>query len=800
MAGLLKTVSDAAASTWWALRGLRRRPVQNMLQSQRRLRQPEPDGSFLPPDYNIIFSPNPDPVQAAFGSHLDNDLERFWEQVVLFAFITDRKVQAVDVTRKPLLYLLASVGRGKTLFLREAAHYVCRAVEHNPILENAVVMGISFNGSFRLLDEELQCVKYERGYYLLLLVRILFCELAYFGAAPRQLFTQFVEGFYMDLDAGRFSVTDVRNEVRALFLNKARRGGPSSKLVLFVDEINNLLTTQVGARVCGSLGMDVRYPVRSEACSLTDLAGGVSVMTSLEAGLMLDEQTVSGRSARVVQEIEPPPFHLLVSLMFRALSERQRDPRDSRYLIMSIGAKRTSMKLLECAEIYAVASGSTWRTAINVFIMLSVAAKLDFLEIMQAVDIRSSVGLLDRTPSNPLPNDLWSTSPAFRDAVLASTILSQNVRADTFVLPRASGTKASAAAAATMLDIKPATWSDATVDDKAREELAKEKFSVGQLRAEEDLCYGDVRALGLVTAGGNRIFQPELTCLSLAMAVSEPREPSILWDAFVCVMQVVSEKGEPVNNQAAAGKTDQVAAGMADQSVAKLMGVRWEQFVLRWEGMHSIARSFHEPKYSAITLRELYGGGATYVGDCNLLQDELVNAAVARKVVKKLRGKNVDGSDRLETVTALLSSSYSREERCKTVYELPTNCPCFDGAFFFETRDGEVVVWVQTKTRGAAAFPANNVPAILKALNERKTELISLFGGQEQYDYWLSRSCYLYVLDNDLASSEDVMENGDWTQRSIVRTRGDLVQLFGRTFVSAGRLVRLLDEAGLGAQ
>lgn len=66
-----------------------------------------------------------------------------------------------------------------------------------------------------------------------------------------------------------------------------------------------------------------------------------------------------------------------------------------------------------------------------------------------------------------------------------------------------------------MPDVNPATWSDATVNDKAREELGREKFLLGQLRALEDLCYDDVRALGLITAGGDRIFQPELTCLSL---------------------------------------------------------------------------------------------------------------------------------------------------------------------------------------------------------------------------------------------------------------------------------------------
>lgn len=375
---------------------------------------------------------------------------------------------------------------------------------------------------------------------------------------------------------------------------------------------------------------------------------------------MVAEQTVSGRSAQVVPEIEPPPFHALVGLIVRALSERQRDSCDSRHLMMSIGAKRTSMKLVDCAEFYAVASGITWRTAIHVLIMLSTEIEMEFLDIVRVVHIRSSVGLLGGTPGNPRLSDLWSTTPAFRDAVLASTVLSQEAKADALVLPRASGTRVSATTA--MPDVNPVTWSDATVNDKAREELGREKFLLGQLRALEDLCYDDVRALGLVTAGGDTIFQPELTCLSLALAVSKRHEPSNLWDAFVRVMQVLSGTDEGVSNHAAASKTDQAAQ--------KLMGARWEQFVMRWEGMHSIARGFHVTKYSAITLRELFGGGAAYVGECHLL-DELVNAAVARTAVKKLRGKNVDGADRLETVAALLSSSFSREERCETVYERP---------------------------------------------------------------------------------------------------------------------------------
>lgn len=256
-------------------------------------------------------------------------------------------------------------------------------------------------------------------------------------------------------------------------------------------------------------------------------------------------------------------------------------------------------------------------------------------------------------------------------------------------------------------------------------------------------------------------------------------------------MQVVSKKNISQHDQAAAVETD--------RALQKQIGARWEQFFLRWEQMHSIARCSHAPEYSAIKLRDLYGGGAAYVGKGDLLQDKRVNAAVAHTEVEKLRGAAVSDGERLETVAELLSRPYGHEEWCKTVYELPTNCPCFDGAIFFKALDGdgEVVIWVQFKIRGATALPASNIPAILTALNARKAELIKMLGGREQYDFWLPRSCYLYVLDNDLADAGDIVEGGYWTERSIIRTRGDLFDLFERTFGSVGRLVRLLCDAGI---
>eukprot|EP00170_Pyropia_yezoensis_P001629 contig_7059_g1633 len=809
VAGVLDGLSKALKRSWSWLRH-RRSPVERVLASQRRLRPPQPDGAITPPDYDTIFQPTPAPALDGSLTGLERQLAQFWQTVAILGFVSAAGNITDGNTRKPLLYLLASVGRGKTLFLRAAARYITSSPSVPRTLGSVVVLAVSFNGSFSLRVVEKYCTTISDGYYLLLYVRILYCELAYLGSRPASSFEEFLETFYEQLKAKKFSLEDVRAEVRNLFMRKAGRGGTGSKVLLFVDELNCLWTSSLGQELCAALRMDLRYPIRSEACALTDVAGGVTLMTSLESGLMLAEQTASGRVAEVVQEIEPPSLPLLVGLMSLALWQRQQGSASPNEVILSVGSKRHKMKVVDCAEIYALAVVSNWRAATVAFLTLLHIEKLDFLDVMRAVRTNSSTGLIAPTSTTGLPRDLWSTTPAFRDAVLVATILSKNVAADDFVLPRALSTVAGAESGAPPIS-ELAKEPSAIDKEHARQNEAKKKYELGRMRKEEDLLWGDVRALGLITAGGDSAFSPVLTSASLTNAVDRPRAATPLWRAFESIIRVVSEKAYP---QGGGDSHHSSPMQLANNRSKRLVGVRWEQFFFRWAHLHSIARSFEERTYAAITLRELFGTGATSVGDSTLLQRVLVDAAVAQTEVRKLRGQSVSPGERPETVAALLSESYSDDERCSVVFELPNNCPCFDGAIFLKVRgkrngllrDGVVVVWVQTKIRGATVLPSNNVPAILKALEERKAELIELFGGQERYDYWLPRSCYLHVLDNELtnelgenpkADNLQVVTYSDWAERSIVRSRPDFEGLFGETFCNAGRLLGLLGEAGL---
>lgn len=326
----------------------------------------------------------------------------------------------------------------------------------------------------------------------------------------------------------------------------------------------------------------------------------------------------------------------------------------------------------------------------------------------------------------------------------------------------------------------------------------------------EGLLWGDVRALGLITAGADSAFSHVLSCASVISAVDRPRAAAPLWRAFESIIPVV-----PEDYPQRGGDSDRSSSTQrANKQFTRLVGVRWEQFFFRWAHLFSIARSFEQRTYSATTLRELCGTGATSAGDSTLLHRVLVDATVAQTEVWKLRGESVSPGERPETVAALLSQSFSEDERCGVVYELSNNCPCFVGAIFLKVRenrngllrDGVVVVWVQTKIRVLAVLPNNKVPATLKAWEDRKAELIDLFGGHERYDYWLPRSCYLHVLDNALgnelgenrkADNSKVVTYCDWAERSIGRSRPDFEGLFGEAFCHAGRLLGLLGEASL---
>lgn len=111
-----------------------------------------------------------------------------------------------------------------------------------------------------------------------------------------------------------------------------------------------------------------------------------------------------------------------------------------------------------------------------------------------------------------------------------------------------------------------------------------------------------------------------------------------------------------------------------------------------------------------------------------------------------------------------------------------------DGVFFLVRPDGPVVFWVQAEKRGATALPDSNPVTTSQKLHKDDSKLVELFGGQDKYDYWLPRSCYLHMVDNELAKFDqnERPAAGPWTERTIVRTRKDLPLLLGRTVYIGG--------------
>lgn len=77
-------------------------------------------------------------------------------------------------------------------------------------------------------------------------------------AQPEGLVRRLCAEFYDDLKKKQFSVADVNAEVTHLITRRASRGGTLSKVVLFVDELNCLSTSAVGASICAALKMDIR--------------------------------------------------------------------------------------------------------------------------------------------------------------------------------------------------------------------------------------------------------------------------------------------------------------------------------------------------------------------------------------------------------------------------------------------------------------------------------------------------------------------------------------------------------------
>ncbi|KAK1860314.1 hypothetical protein I4F81_002903 [Pyropia yezoensis] len=490
---------------------------------------------------------------------------------------------------------------------------------------------------------------------------------------------------------------------------------------------------------------------------MTDLVGGVSVFTSLEAGLMLAEKTVSGRSVELLPQIESPRHRDLVGRMYSALCRRKEDPKGlDRRLMVLMGTVRMRMKAedLKAAE--------------------------------RVVPLPAS-GMGDQGQQQPLDGRVADAGKQHK------------------LQPRdAEGTNASDS------HITGTEDGGANADDphlpqvktekqvyQERADYARETFRLALARRDIDLHWEDIRALGYVTAGGSKVFVPDLTAMSLIHGLDQSTSPSPLWKALQDVVTVVDIEKPGVM------AIDQVTESPDETATRrkKLVGAAWEKFVSVGELVHSFARCRYPEDHSSITVAKLLGQRSAYVCSDPVLQEVRVNAANPHKRVWGMTGKACAGEPP-NTVHYLLSKE-SAEDLWDVVYLLPPNTVRLDGVFFLRVcprstgrlRDGYVMVLVQSKTRGATALPGVNIATSLEKFHELEPTLVDLIGGQERYDYWLSRSCYMHVVDGELTQSDERVAAGSWSERAIIRTRDDLPFLFGRMLFSAGRIIGLVDEA-----
>lgn len=204
----------------------------------------------------------------------------------------------------PLLYLSSSFGRGKTLFLRQAARHLHKTVDQAGVERDAtprllvravVVLAENFGGDFGVqgLEESVLAARSDEAnnFYLLLYVRILLDERADLGMDSVNVFDDFIIMLYGQYRDKKFKFADVHAAARDLVATRASRGASSDDVVLLVDEIGKLRVNHARP-TCTRLFMDICHPIRSESCSLVEAGSGlgVAVMTSMNSALMLAER------------------------------------------------------------------------------------------------------------------------------------------------------------------------------------------------------------------------------------------------------------------------------------------------------------------------------------------------------------------------------------------------------------------------------------------------------------------------------------------------------------------------------
>ncbi|KAK1869368.1 hypothetical protein I4F81_011845 [Pyropia yezoensis] len=442
------------------------------------LRYPHEERGRSPPDFDRVVQPFPYRPEVRLLS-----VPGFWVDLVgvveeaCSAVPKDAQHPWISPGRLPLLCMVSSFGLGKTLALREAARYLYKFTDGEPSVpvtkqvggatdaddpeavvlaqpsgtvsgRGVVVQAANFNVSYRVsLLERIGLSSREDGAefkcYLLLYVCVLFNELVDLSdprTSPSDLFTDFLKNFYGDHREKQFTLEDVCEEVKALVESRAGRGSDNDVVAFLVDEIGKL-RTGIGGQICSDKVLDLRFPTRSEACSIVEAGSGLGVayFVVMESSLMLSERSASGRAAEPLMALPPgdlitQKIRLLDAMCAGAGEATGVSPAANKAmwrLQVDTGTK-ISIERFYVAEVNALLGGMLWRS-VELFVeKLLVAPKANLVKVLMAVDSRLVTDSMDDDLSY---SSFWEhRNSVFRDNVLAATLLPVEVLEESLVI------------------------------------------------------------------------------------------------------------------------------------------------------------------------------------------------------------------------------------------------------------------------------------------------------------------------------------------------------------------------------
>ncbi|KAK1859955.1 hypothetical protein I4F81_002547 [Pyropia yezoensis] len=805
----LSMALDAARSTG---------PVRQVLARMKALRYPHEERGRSLPDFDRVFQPSPYRPEVSVPS-----VPGFWEDLVRVvteacsAIPEDPKFPWIPPGRLPLLYMVSSFGRGKTLVLREAARYLYKNVDAGALVpetkhvggtmsnddpevvvqaqpsrmvagRGVVVLAVNFNGSYRVdilerIGLSSRPDEAEFNYYLLLYVRILFNELVDLSdprTSPAGVFKSFLKNFYGDYKAQRFNLEDVYKEVTALVESRAGRGSDKDVVALLVDEIGKL-RTGVGGQICADNVLDLRFPIRSEACSVVEAGSGLGVayFVAMESSLMLSERSASGRAAEPLMSLPPgdlsaQKIRLLDAMRASAAAGTGASPVASPAVNTAMWRLQvdTQTKIfiehLHVAEVYALLGGMLWRS-VELFVeKLLVVPEANLVKVLMEVDSRL---VTDSMGDDLSYSSFWEHRNAvFRDNVLAAALLPVDVVEEDLVIPSDGMMARRDAASGAVADFSKPSREEIL---ELRTALAREAYLRFQKRKHADLTWGDALSLGFLMADRGSSFRPSVIPISLLRALAEDDTPSSssLWMALRAIVQVVVTT-----------KSGQYDRNGKQLEETKFGWCCWELFMLHWEVLVSAARALRTDHWASVTYSYLYGRKAAFKGSSKLLSNVHVDATVERTGVVYLAGAGASTGG--WTINDLLGGKVPENIMCQTMFKLPQSAPAVDGVGFRRALDdvpgvvsrGELIAeWYQKKHSKPTAATVLSADDVKKSLDNmgwvgKDAAATQFYGGQQGYVSWGRRSVFVYAglrkvsvkaVNHPLAANAFVLDESD---------------------------------------